>query len=309
MLRIENKLEIVFITYNRSKLLGNTLTQFLSSPFKDCKLTILNNCSTDNTIEIYKAFSTKFSNLNLVTNKYNIGANANIMRAIEVVELDYIWIVCDDDSFDFYDCEDVIDCIINEKAELINMGAHDDYVWSFGGRNELVKNLHQEGYPFFKASSFVPNNLFKVEAFLPFIISGYKNIPNMYPHMPFLLSFYSFNKNIYIANKRIVIAYTGTQDYNQKDSTQGWLNTSKLLNNRLDINKCFFDQRKHKNYFNQIEILLACSFKSFYGKYHYITIPGIFKIVLPSQKIIYIILVIPYIIVRFLVSTIKKSKS
>jgi glycosyltransferase involved in cell wall biosynthesis len=307
-MKIENKLEIVLITYNRSKLLENTLNQFLSSPFKDCRITILNNCSTDDTIQISNSFINKFLNLKIVTNKLNIGANANIMRAIEIVDLDYIWIVCDDDKYDFSDCDDVIDCIINEKSELINMGAHADYVWSFGGRNESVKKLYREGYPYFKASSFLPNSIFKKEAFLPFIISGYNNIANMYPHMPFLLSFYSLNKNIYVAKKRIVTAVIGEQSYNQNDVTDGWINTSKLLKNRSDINKCFFDQRKHKGFRHQIENSLAYSFKSILGKFYYKTIWGIFQILSPVQKIIYIILVIPYVLVRLLISSLKKNK-
>lgn len=306
---IENKLEIVLITYNRSKLLENTLNHFLSSPFKDCRITILNNSSTDDTVQISNSFINKFSNLKIVTNKFNIGANANIMRAIEIVDLDYIWIVCDDDNYDFSYCDDVIDCIINEKAQLINIGAHADYVWSFGGRNELVKKLYNEGYPYFKASSFLPNNIFKKEAFLPFIISGYNNIPNMYPHMPFLLSFYSSNKNIYIAKNRIVTAVIAEQVYSQKDVTDGWLNTSKLLKNRLDINRCFFDQRNHKGFTHQLEISLAYSFKSIIGKFYKKTIIGIFQILSPLQKIIYIILVIPYILIRLLVSSFKKNSN
>ncbi len=306
-MRIENKLEIVLITYNRSKLLENTLNQFLSSPFKDCRITILNNRSTDDTVQICNSFINKFINFKIVTNKFNIGANANIMRALEIIDLDYIWIVCDDDDYDFSYCDDVIDCIINEKAELINMGAHSDSVWSFGGRNELVKKLYNEGYPYFKASSFLPNNIFKKEAFIPFIISGYNNITNMYPHMPFLLSFYSSNKNIYIAKNRIVTAIISEQVYSQKDVTDGWLNTSCLLKNRLDINRCFFDQRNHKGFTHQIEISLAYSFKSILGKFYKKTIIGIFRILSPPQKIIYIILVIPYVFIRLLVSIFKKK--
>ena len=49
---IEEKMEIILITYNRSKYLDNTLNQFLNSPFKNCKFTVLDNCSPDNTPEI-----------------------------------------------------------------------------------------------------------------------------------------------------------------------------------------------------------------------------------------------------------------
>ena len=44
---IEEKLEIVLITYNRYKDLENTLKQFLNGPFSECMFTILDNCSND----------------------------------------------------------------------------------------------------------------------------------------------------------------------------------------------------------------------------------------------------------------------
>ena len=57
---IEEKMEIILITYNRSKYLDNTLNQFLNSPFKNCKFTVLDNCSPDNTPEICAKYENYF---------------------------------------------------------------------------------------------------------------------------------------------------------------------------------------------------------------------------------------------------------
>ena len=40
---LEDLLELVLITYNRSEYLDNTLKQFADSPFKNCKMTIIDN--------------------------------------------------------------------------------------------------------------------------------------------------------------------------------------------------------------------------------------------------------------------------
>jgi GT2 family glycosyltransferase len=234
MQNIKNYLEIVLITYNRAEYLRSTLLALAESPFSECHITILNNLSTDNTLEICNSFINRFSNLTIITNKVNIGGNANILRAVETSNGKYTWILCDDDEYDFSYCDDLIDAIIDEKAELIHVGGHTDVPWNFGGRLDTPRNLVNDGYSFFRFSGFVPCNIFKTSSFYPYIISGYANIANSYPHMPFLISFFDNNKNIYITKNRIVKATIGNQPLSYRDFYMCWLNTSFLLNNKKD---------------------------------------------------------------------------
>jgi glycosyltransferase involved in cell wall biosynthesis len=295
---IENKLEIVIITYNRCGLLEKTLNSFLNSPFKNCKITILNNCSTDATIEICNSFLGKFLNFKIITNKFNIGGDANIMRTIEMVNLDYIWIVCDDDEYDFSYCDDIIDCIVNCKVDILNIGAHSEDKWKFGGKFKSVKTFVNEGYPFFKASSFIPNNIFKLNKFLPFILAGYKNISNMYPHMPYLLSNYTCNNMLYISKNRIVTAGRGAQAYNYNDCVEGWLNTSILLKNRSDIRKCFFNQWGSVGFFNEIKSCLVIFVVAIGGNIYFKTFKNAFFLLSIFQKWIFIFMFTPYVLYR-----------
>lgn len=298
-MNIENKLEIVIITYNRSKLLENTLIQFLNSPFRNCKMTILNNCSTDNTISVCEKYLDEFSDIGLLTNKINIGADANILRAVEIVSLDYLWIVCDDDDYDFSYCDDIIDCIVNDKVDIINMGAHMEDEWKFGGQLKSVKDFVNAGYPFFKAASFVPNNLFRVKKFLPYVIDGYKNVKNMYPHMPYLLSNYFQDNLLYMSKNRIVTAGVGAQTYNSKDWAQGWLNTSNLLKNKDDIKQCFF-QQWGTGFLNEIKSCFGMLFTAFEDKLYFKTVYQAFLLLSFLQKIIFVLLLIPYVFYRII---------
>ena len=298
-MKIENKLEIVIITYNRSQLLDNTLAQFLVSPFKDCKITILNNCSTDNTISVCEKYLNKFSDISLSTNRINIGADANILRAVEIVSLDYLWIVCDDDDYDFSYCDDIIDSIANDKVDIINIGAHLEDEWKYGGQLKSVKEFVNAGYPFFKAASFVPNNIFRVKKFLPYIIAGYKNVTNMYPHMPYLLSNYFLDNLLYISKNRIVTAGIAAQNYNSKDWVQGWLNTSNLLKNKDDIKQCFYQQWS-TGFLNEIRICFGFFFTAIKGRLFLKTVYGAFLLLSVLQKILFVLLFIPYSIFRII---------
>ena len=44
----KKNMEIIIPTWNRAKYLDRTLSQFANSPFREYKITILNNNSTDN---------------------------------------------------------------------------------------------------------------------------------------------------------------------------------------------------------------------------------------------------------------------
>ena len=79
-----DNLEIIVITYNRAELLGTTLDRLAASPFSTCRITVLNNASTDHTQQVVWQKQSLFTNLRLVSNVVNIGGDANILRAVEL---------------------------------------------------------------------------------------------------------------------------------------------------------------------------------------------------------------------------------
>ena len=125
-LMIEEKLEILLITYNRYKDLEKTLKQFYDGPFSECKFTILDNYSDDNTPDVCTKYQKLFPNLIITRHEKNIGGNANILRAVETSNSLYTWVICDDDNYDFSDCSDIINAIDSEKYDLISPGSHGD---------------------------------------------------------------------------------------------------------------------------------------------------------------------------------------
>ena len=233
-----DNLEIIVITYNRAELLGTTLDRLAASPFSTCRITVLNNASTDHTQQVVWQKQSLFTNLRLVSNVVNIGGDANILRAVELATAPYLWILADDDSYDFTDVSDVQQVLAQGSVDLIHVGAHTGVAWDKGGTTATPRQLVRQGYPYFLFSSFLPCNIFRREAFLPHLIAGYKNIISLYPHMPFLQHFYTEDKPMYIARRRIVSAGIGAQAYDHTEQYLGWLRTSRMLPNRRDAMKC-----------------------------------------------------------------------
>lgn len=244
MKNIENYLDVCIITYNRASYLEATIKKFLGTPLKNCNIYVIDNCSTDNTRSVVEKYG---DTIKYHKNRFNIGLGANIMRALEFGEKPYIWIIGDDDDYDFEHIDDLIPVFDEGKIDLIHVGAHIDMPWTFGGQTINTRTAVEQGYHFFKYSSFIGCDIVKRKAAEEYAIKGYDNIVNTYPHMPFMLSFFEENKPIYISKNRIAKAVLGNQSYNSDSLMKWWSNTSKLLKDYKDQRKCFFEQFNNPN--------------------------------------------------------------
>lgn len=261
MKQIHDYLSIVIVTYNRAKLLDRTLNNILRSPFQSCAITVLDNCSTDDTRTIALEHQRLHSNLVVITNRFNIGGDANIMRAVEYASTKYLWVLADDDTYDFSYCDDVIDKLCNEDIDLLHVGGHKELAVPSG--NYLnPKEAIDNGYPFFKTSSFMPANIFKVELMRDTLISGYKNIKNSYAHMPLFIKMYENDASFYISKNKIVVAEIGEQKYTNIDLLEWWVDTAysyiKDNNTRLQyIYSQFFPNLQKYKYLRLLKSLLS----------------------------------------------------
>jgi glycosyltransferase involved in cell wall biosynthesis len=238
----KGELEIFIITYNRASMLKETLTALAKSRFCSCNITIMDNCSTDDTIKIYESFVSHFKSISCISHNSNIGAGPNILRSIENSRSEYCWVLCDDDTYDFSQTEDVFQKIEEGRVDLIHVGAHNE-PWIHGGVEDSPSNLLKMGYHYFKYGSFIPCNIIKTEVFTKkYLIAGYNNVINAYPHMPFLQGLYAQHKSVYIAKNRIVVAGTGPRFYDPYTWLIWWMRTADTANRTVDKRRVFLNQ-------------------------------------------------------------------
>lgn len=91
-----SSLEVFILTYNRSEYLKQSIESVLASSFKDFTLTVVDNCSTDDTEQVVKSYSDP--RLRYVKHPENIGGINNINSAIKMSTGDYIVLFHDDDK-------------------------------------------------------------------------------------------------------------------------------------------------------------------------------------------------------------------
>lgn len=240
---IEDKIEIVIPTYNRASLLDNTLNSLLNSPFKDCKITIRDNASPDDTPKVCEKYSKLFKNLYVIRNKKNIGGNANIIKSYEKATLPYVWVLADNDLLNFDGCDDFIEAIMSEKYDLIiccsSWYAYKDNknptfetarniseILKLKSKSEnYLENRAQdlvcmiENY-YFTITTFIPSTVYKT-SFIDSssIIKGYECISLSLPHYSLLAKAINENSLTYKTKKDIVLLQENPNDWEITDFT------------------------------------------------------------------------------------------
>jgi glycosyltransferase involved in cell wall biosynthesis len=173
--------EPVIITYNRAQELEKTLAAFAALKDHNVILHVLDNCSTDQTAEVVANWQQDWPGLRYHRNAYNIGGNANILRALELTQSDYSWVIGDDDVWHLEHIEEVIDTLNAQHADIIRLG------WlvaaEFAGKKALATELFQKEHFFFASVSMISATIVRRNIMTRHLNWAYQNICYSYPQL------------------------------------------------------------------------------------------------------------------------------
>lgn len=109
------KVSIIIPSYNHSRYLKQRLETIIAQNFKDWEAIIIDDKSTDNSVEIISAFIEQNPNFNIkefIINEENSGSGYNSWKkGIELATTDYIWIAETDDYADPNFLSESINCL------------------------------------------------------------------------------------------------------------------------------------------------------------------------------------------------------
>ena len=200
---LSDRLEILIPTYGRAPALRRTLERFAASPFARCRVTVVDNCSPDETPRVCAELAPRFAELRHVRNERNIGAPANVLRAVELSTAPYTWILADDDEWDLSRCDDVVAAVEAGDVDLISVGAPGRDGWA-AGRTTLGA-LARAGAPVHYVFSFLPNTIFRTTAFDEDALrEGYALLPTMYPQLAFLQRLLERDASVHVSEHELV---------------------------------------------------------------------------------------------------------
>lgn len=179
------KLEPVLITYNRASDLQCTLDAFIDAGLTGIRLHVLDNASTDDTASVVAAAQVRWPNLTYHRNQYNIGGNANILRAVEVSASEYSWILGDDDAWHLEDISELCSVLQDAKADIIRLG------WLASeesrGRMESAIDLAQKENMLFASMSMISATIIRRTIIIPNLPHAYMGVSDAYPQLVSIL--------------------------------------------------------------------------------------------------------------------------
>ncbi|MBR4725016.1 MAG: glycosyltransferase [Lachnospiraceae bacterium] len=115
---------IILSSYNGSRYIAEQIESILDSGYRDLKLFVFDDVSTDDTVDIVREFEKKDNRVTLVKNAFNKGFCRNFIEGLEYTvdhfPADY-YVFCDQDDVWFNDRLEV--CLENMKAAEDRLGS------------------------------------------------------------------------------------------------------------------------------------------------------------------------------------------
>lgn len=109
---------IIIPVYNTANTLRRTLASVLNQTYKNIEIIIVNDFSTDNSLEIIKDYSSIDSRIRIINNEENFGLIYNRIKGIHLAKSEYILFLDSDDWFELDACEKLYNLLRTKDIEI-----------------------------------------------------------------------------------------------------------------------------------------------------------------------------------------------
>lgn len=196
----EHLLTITIPTYNRPEKLKSQVRALLPQLSKKVVLIIQDNCSDYNLKELFS--SSELHHFEIVKNRVNIGADANIAKAFEYCETKWLWTLSDDDI--------VLPDAVNTILKLIQDGPN---VLSlcFNSQSEYKTCCYREfmdkmkSWRNFSEHYWMSVRVYNISMLNPFVIYCSSNSTTMIAPLIMLLKYLQENPNAICVSSKLKI--------------------------------------------------------------------------------------------------------
>ena len=116
---MNEKIDILLATYNGEKYIREQIDSILNQTYKNIKLIISDDCSSDNTVNILKEYEQKDDRIEVYVQKQNLGVVKNIEFLLKQVKNNYYMLSDQDDIWLPEKVEKSFQKLIEEKSDLV----------------------------------------------------------------------------------------------------------------------------------------------------------------------------------------------
>lgn len=132
-------------TYNAAATIEQTLDSLLKQTYQNISFIVVDNCSTDRTIELVESFQDR--RLKVIKNASNVGGEGNFNRCIELASGEYTAIYHSDDIYEETMVSEQVDFLRSnpEASGVFTEATIIDEFGRFSGLIEIPDELRQKG--------------------------------------------------------------------------------------------------------------------------------------------------------------------
>ena len=132
------KISIVLPCYNGAKMIGEAIESVIAQTYKDWELIIVNDCSTDNTLEVAECYAAKDKRIRVLSNEKNSKLPATLNHGFREARGEY-WTWTSDDNLLLPTMLEEMSGYLDTHPE-VGMVVSDQYVIDEQG--ELIREVH-----------------------------------------------------------------------------------------------------------------------------------------------------------------------
>ena len=113
------KIDILMATYNGENYVQKQIDSIINQTYSDFNLYILDDCSTDRTVEILKEYEKNDKRIKVFVNEKNLGSNMTFTNLLKLVKSKYFMFSDQDDVWYNTKVEDTYNKLKDENADLV----------------------------------------------------------------------------------------------------------------------------------------------------------------------------------------------
>ena len=228
----DDMISIVTTCYNLEDYIKNCLSSLINQSYKNLEIIVVNDCSTDNSLNIIKELADKDNRIKIIDNEINLGAGKSRKIGIESAKGEYIMLVDGDDWISENFIKTLYNLALEHNADIVS-GAI-DYLWKRKNYNELtIFTTEDERIKFLQTSTldFINNKLIKK--------SLWEKVP--YCERRFIEDTFPYHQLIYHANKIVSNEYDESEYYYYTNRDTSLIHSASKEKRGLFMNLCWLD--------------------------------------------------------------------
>ena len=152
---------IIIPAYNTARLIGKCLSSVVEQTYKNLEIIVVNDASTDNTLQVITEFADKDFRIKIINHEINKGNGIGRNNAIRAATGKFVYFVDSDDYIEPNAVEVLVNSITTSRSDVVVLG-HYMHCGKILRKDKIIK-----------FSPAIPNDIEKNELFKQFLLQTY----------------------------------------------------------------------------------------------------------------------------------------